>query len=84
MEGGFPGALPVLPAIFIPIRTLARRGGSQSFFTPLSVHPSLGVHHVALDAELLKPAVQMESKAARLVTGHNFLCEPLLFNDEQE
>jgi hypothetical protein len=28
--------------------------------------------------------VQMESKGTRLVTGHNFLCEPFLFDDEQE
>ncbi len=48
---------------FIPIQTLAKRGGIQSVvLTPFAASiPVLGLYHVVLDAEFLEPAVQMES-----------------------
>ncbi len=36
--------------------------------------------HVALDAEFVKPAVQLKVKVARLVTHPDLVCKPSLFH----
>ena len=51
---------------FIPIQTLAQRGGIQAVvlhaFAPFI--PVLRLHHIILDAEFLEPAMQIEPEGA--------------------
>jgi hypothetical protein len=71
---------------FIPIQALAQRGGIRSVapYAFAAFIPVPGLHHIIVDAELLDPAVQMEAKRARFITGHDFVWVPLLFDHEQK
>ena len=77
---------PLFVSTFIPIQTLAKRGGIQAVvLNPFAAFiPVLGLYHVVLDAEFLEPAVQMEPEGTRFITGHDFVRELLLFDHEQE
>jgi hypothetical protein len=71
---------------FLPIQTLAQRGGIQAVvLNPFAAFiPVLGLYHVALDAEFLEPAVQMESEGASFITRHDCVRELLRFDHEQK